>query len=327
MRFEENKDLSSQEATKCLVQVSSTEGAYSRLPSNTTALSRFYHISSSKNLNTAVTLKIFYQAAEDDIHQLRFLTSTDNSPPYNYRILCGGHFTSAYGEITVERFSFYTICKLYAYHGVKGVLSYMEIHYEARLYRSIQPTLLDSGYSWNLYLSVVKKCDIFSHCMKKYIQEEFEDKLKMISSHVVIFDDDCDSITVHHGLKTNSPQNVFLEEVDHDNTLCHEHISDHVEGCPPLLVYNIQGKPNCSLELKFTLDGLQEAKQFTMRQSQFPGKYWIQLSALSYHNSHILIELRPAAPQRSISRSSASSQSEGRAFHFHSVKEGGGCVL
>ena len=157
MRFEENKDLISQEATICLVQVSRTGRAYSGLPSSTKALSRFYHISSSNHLNTAVTLKIFYQAAEDDIHQLRFLTSTDKSPPYNFRILYGGHLTSAYGEITVERFSFCTVSKLCVYHGVKGVLSYMEIHYEARLYRSIQPTLLGSGYSWNLYLSVMKK--------------------------------------------------------------------------------------------------------------------------------------------------------------------------
>ena len=113
MIFEDNKDLSSQEATNCLVQVSSTEGSYSRLPSNTKAFSHFYLISSYKNLNTAVTLKIFSQTAEEDIHQLRFLTSTDNLPPYNYRILYGGQFTSTNGEITVERLSFYTICMLY----------------------------------------------------------------------------------------------------------------------------------------------------------------------------------------------------------------------
>ena len=150
MTFEENMDISSQEATKCLVQESSNEGARSRLPSNTKGFSRFYHISSSKNLNTAVTLKIFYQEAEDDIHKLRFLTSTDNSPPYDYEILYGGSFTSTYGEVTVKRFSFYTICKLYAYHGVKGVLSYMETSFEESLYRSLQPTLLDSGYRLNL---------------------------------------------------------------------------------------------------------------------------------------------------------------------------------
>ena len=89
-----------------------------------------------------------------------------------------------------------------------------------------------------------------------------------------MFNDDCDCITVHYDLKINSPQNVFLEETDHDRTLCHEHICDHVEGCPPLLVYSIHGKPNCSLELKFTLGGLQEAKHFTMHQSHFPGKYF-----------------------------------------------------
>ena len=271
--FEEKQEVISQEEpTKCFVQVSNNEGAYSRLPSSTKPLSRFYHISSSKTLNTAVTLRIFHQAVEEEFHQLRFLTSTDNTPPYNYKILYGGHFNSAYGEITVERFSFYIICKLYAYHGVKGILSYMETTYEARLYRSIQPTPFDSGYRWNLYLSVVKNCYIFTHTMKAYIQEAFEDKLKLVSRHVVIFDDAHDCITVHHNLRTNSIQSVILEEVDHENTLNHMYVSDYVDGCPPLLLYNIHGRPNCSLDLKFTLDGLHEEKQFTIRQSHFPGR-------------------------------------------------------
>ena len=273
MRFEESKDISSYEAVKCTVQVSNTEGAYSRLPSNTKALSRFYHISSSKNLNTAVTLKIFHHAAEDDIHKLRFLTSTDNSPPYNYRILDGGHFTSIYGELTVERFSYYTICMLYVYHGVKGVLSYMETRYEASLHCSIQPTLINSRFRWNLYLSIVKHCDIFRHCVKKYIHEEFQDKLILVYSHVVIFDNECDCITVSPTLTTGSPQNVFLGKVHHENTLCHEHISNYVDGCPPLLVYSIHGDLNCLLELKFTLGGFQEAKQFIVDQFQLPGKH------------------------------------------------------
>ena len=270
MRFEENKDISSQEATKCLVQVSSTEGAYSRLPSNTKAFSRFYHISSSKNLNTAVTLKIFHQAAEEDIHQLRFLTSTDNSPPYDYKILYGGHFTSTYGEITVERFSFYTICKLYAYHGVKGVLSYMETSFEASLYRSLQPTPLDSGYRWNLYLSVVKNCDVFSHCVKRYIQEEYEDRVKLVTGQVVFFSDTHDCVTPQHNLKTNSSQNISLEEPDH-SVLRFVDIIEYVDGRPPLLVYAIHCKPKCSLELKFFLDGLLEPNQLTLRQSHLPG--------------------------------------------------------
>ena len=155
---------------------------------------------------------------------------------------------------------------------MKGVLSYMETSYEARLYRSIQPTIVGSGYRWNLYLSVVKNCYIFTNTMKMYIQEEFEDKLKRVSGDVVIFDDTCEFITVYHSLKTNSPQSVFLDEVDHESTLSHELIRNHIDGCPPLLVYSIHGGPNCSLELKFTLDGLQEEKQFTLRQSHLPGR-------------------------------------------------------
>ena len=271
MRFEENKDISSQEATKCLVQVSSTEGAYSRLPSNTTALSRFYHISSSKNLNTAVTLKIFHQAAEDDIHQLCFLTSTDNSPPYNYRILYGGHFTSSYGEITVERFSFYSIFKLYAYYGVKGVLSYMETTCKASLYRSSRPTPLDSGYRWKIYLSVVKNCEIFTDCMKKYIKEEYQENIMLVSAFVTNLDDPCSSVTADVNFTTNSPTNVILDEPS-SNVLCKTEIIEYVEGHPPLFVYNLYAQQQSSVELKIVLQGFNEDLTFVLRQFDLPGE-------------------------------------------------------
>ena len=270
--FEETQEVHLQETTKCLVQVSKNEGAYSNLPSNAKPLSRFYYISSSKSLNTAVTLRIFHQAAEEDIRQLCFLTSTNNAPPYNYKLLYGGHFTSAYGEITVESFSLYTICQLYAYHGVKGILSYIKRSYEARLYCSIQPTSIDSGYRWSIYLSVVKNCYIFINTMKTYIQEEFEDKLKLVSKHVVIFNNAHDCITVHPNLKTSLPESVLLDEVDHESSLSKELIMHHVDGCPPLLVYRIHGRPSCLLDLKFTLEGLQEEKHFTLHQSDLPGK-------------------------------------------------------
>ena len=191
--------------------------------------------------------------------------STENSE--------GGRFTS-----THVMAGFYTFGMLCAYHGMEGALSYMKTSYEARLYCSIQPTLIGSVYNWNLYLSVVKRCDIFSRCMKKYIEEEFEEKLKMVTRHVVMFDDNCDCMTVQLKLKTNSPQNVFIEEIDHDGTLCHDYIIRHVDGCPPLLTYKIHGKPNCSLKLKFTLHSLTEENHFIIRQYYFPGKYCIKNS-------------------------------------------------
>ena len=273
MKFEENKDLSSQEATKCLVQVSSTAGAYSRRPSNTKALSRFYHISSSKHLNTAVTLKIFHQAAGEEIHQLCFLISTDNSPPYNYRILNGGHFTSAYGEITVKRFSFYTICKLYAYHGVKGLLSYMETTYKASLYRSSRPTSLDSGYRWKVYLSVMKNCEVFTECMKKYIKEEYQENIQLVSALATNSDDpcnSCNSVTAEVNFKTNSPTNVL--DVPNSNVLCKTEINEYVAGHPPLLVYNLYAQQQSSVELKIVLQGFNENLTFVLHQFDLPGE-------------------------------------------------------
>ena len=285
MRFEEKKDLSSQEATKCLVQVSSTEGACSRLPSSTKALSRFYHISSSKNLNTAVTLKIFHQAAEDDIHQLRFLTSNDNSPPYNYRILCGGHFTSAYGEITVERFSFYTIAmlyKLYIYHGVKGVLSYMETSYKASLYRSSQPTPLHSGYMWKIYLSVVKNCEVFTDCMKKYIKEEYQENITLVKAFATLYyDESYPTVSANVNLKTNSPGKVFLDNEPNSNVLCKTVISEYVEGHPPMIVYNLHAQQQSSVELKIVLQGFDEDPTFVLHQFDLPGETLSNIIKLS----------------------------------------------
>ena len=147
----------------------------------------------------------------------------------------------------------------------------------------------------------------------------------MVSRHVVIFDNDCNCITVHHDLRAIPLQNVILDKVDHDNTLCHEHISDNVDGGPPLLVYSIHGIPNCFLELKFTLNGLQEEKHFTMRQSHFPGKYCNETFLLFSFCPYELLELRPTALQRITSMRSASLQTEGRHFIIN-VKFVASCV-
>ena len=93
---------------------------------------------------------------------------------------------------------------------------------------------------------------------------------------------DCNCTTVHHDLRAIPLQNVILDKVDHDNTLCHEHIIDYVDSCPPLLVYSIHGVPNCSLELKFPLNGLQEEKHFTMRQFHFLVSIVMKLSYYSH---------------------------------------------
>ena len=267
MTFEQNKEFDSQEASICFVQVSDTMGQYSKLPENAMAVSRYYHISSSKSLNTAVTLKIFYRTAEKNTGQLHFVTSTDISPPYRYQVLHGGYFTSTYGEITVETFSFYTICRLFVHYGMMGISSYIETRFKASLYRSNQPTPRNR---WNIYLVVVKNCDIFSRMVKRYIQEYYSESVTLVREQIIFLSDNTDHVTVHHNLDTNSPRNISVNEPDHC-ILNHSDISDYVDGLPPLLKYNIGCKFNCSFKLRFTLDGFQKPTHFTLRESDMQG--------------------------------------------------------
>ena len=119
-------------------------------------------------------------------------------------------------------------------------------------------------------MSVVKNCDVFSHCVKRYIQEEYEDRVKLVTGQVVFFSDTHDCVTAQHNLKNNSPQNISLEEPDR-SVLRFTDIIEYVDGRPPLLVYAIHCEPKCSMDLKFFLNGLQEPNQFTLHQSKLPG--------------------------------------------------------
>ena len=267
MTFQQSKEFHSQEASMCFVQISDTAGSDSILPNNAEAVSRYYHISSSKNLNTAVTLKIFYRTAECNTDELYFLTSTDMSPPYNYQILRGGHFTSTYGEITVKTFSFYIICRLYSYYGIRGVLAYiMETKYKASLYCSNQPT---PQSRWNIYLVVVNDYYEFSNSAKTYIQDNYNENVTLVTEQVVFLSDNVGCVTVKHKFR-NSPKNLSVYEPDH-HILNHADIKEYVNGRPPLLKYSIGCSHSCSFNLRFTLDGVQVPKYLTLRESDLQG--------------------------------------------------------
>jgi len=106
-----------------------------------------------------------------------------------------------------------------------------------------------------------------------------------------MLDNSHDCIIAHLELKTNSLQNVFLEEADHNNALSHIDISDFVDGYPPLLIYSIHGKPSCTLELKVTLEGVQDHTQLTLHQFHLPGKnYWRKKKFKNY--IHIILFFR-----------------------------------
>ena len=269
--FEDDKDLLLHAAIKFSVQVSDSEGSYARLPSKIDVVSPVFHISSSQKLSSSATVKIFHQASDVDIEQLRFLTSTDNQPPYDYQIVQGGHFTSTYGEISVQHFSFFTICNLGFHHGVKGVLSFMEKKVEASLYCSSRPKLVKSGYTWNIYLSVVKHCGIFSHSVKKYIKENLQDSVQLVPGQVHLLDNIPKSITAYHQFHPSSPADVILTEPTCKD-LMRTDIKRYVSGLPPLLVYSLHFKSLCSLVLKIRLEGIGKETIFTVCDIHLPGK-------------------------------------------------------
>ena len=269
--FNEDKDLRSQAAIKCSVQVSDSEGSYARLPSNTEVVSPVFRVSSSQKLNSSATVKIFHQASNLDIDQLRFLTSTDAQPPYDYHIVQDGHFTPTYGEISVQQSSFVTICNLGFHYGVKGVLSYMEKACEASLYCSSRPKLVRSGYMWNIYLSVTKNCDIFSRFVKKYIKEKHQEDVTLVTGQVLYFNAINKQVTAHHHFDPSSAADVTLFEPS-CKSLKRKDIKNFVSGRPPLLEYSLHSKSLCSLELKITLEGFEKETTFTLTDVHLPGE-------------------------------------------------------
>ena len=232
MWFEENKQCKSEEATEIVIRVSDIVGQYSTLPRQTEVVSQVYFISSAKKLNTSVTLKMLHCAKDKDIDKLSFLTCRIHEPPCVYRFLSGGNFTSSYGEITVQRFSFITISRFLFQHGLKGILYYLEKSYEAALHYSAQPKQIGSDLKWNLYLCVTKNCRVFRSYLKEYIEEQHHDHIQLCSANVARFNDtdDCISASVNCQVLENArvyePDTAIMHKTD---------IKRYVDGCPPLL--------------------------------------------------------------------------------------------
>ena len=288
MTFHQHKEFHSQEVSRCFtpsicfVQMSDTAGSGSRLPNNAESVSRYYHISSSNNLNTAVTLKIFYRKAENDTDQLHFLTSTDVSPPYNYKVVHGGYFTSTYGEITVETFSIYTICRLVFHYGLEGILANMENKYKASLYCS---NLATRESRWrNIYLVVVKNENIFSHSVLTYIQNKYKKNVTLVREQVVSLCDNINRVTASYEWveEPELSQKVSVNE-PYPHILNCDDIRDYDDGhCPPLLKYSIGCSSDCSFVLKFVLDGV-EPNSITLCDSDLPGiLYYVFCFVSSY---------------------------------------------
>ena len=273
LKFGEDKDHRLQDATKFSIQKFNSEGAYSRLPSNSEVASQVYFINSSKPHKSTATVRIYHQAREVDIDRLCFLTSTDEQPPYDFNFLKGGHFTSAYGEITVQRFSFLTICRLVKQLGFRGVLYYMEKSYEASLYHSMQPASRGSQFQWHLYLSVTKNCQVFRSCLKDYIKEEYKEDVKLVDKCIVKLNRTVDSITVSASLGTSPPSQdeVCLHEPG-TTSLKKSNVKNYTDGCPPAYVYRILAIPNCKFKIEFAMEGFEESCKFNLHHDNLQGE-------------------------------------------------------
>ena len=278
MKLEEDKDQRYHGTTKFSIQKFSSEGSYSRLPSNSEVASQVYFINSSKPLKTTATIRIYHRAGEIDIDQLCFLTSTDKQPPYDFNILKGGRFTSAYGEVTVERFSFFTIIRCFKQLGFRGVLYYTEKSYEASLYHSKQPSSQGSQFKWNLYLSVTKNCHVFRSCLKHYIKEEFNEDVELVSKCIVKLNRTADSITASVSLGTSPPSQdqVCLYEPD---TISFEKtdIRNYIDGCPPAFVYRLLAMQNSKFNIEFVMKGFEKNCKFNLHQYHLQGERTIGL--------------------------------------------------
>ena len=273
MKLDEDKDHGIHDATKFSIQKFNSEGSYSRLPSNSEVASQVYFINSSKQIKRTATIRIYHQAREVDIDKLSFLTSTDEQPPYDFNILKGGHFTSAYGEITVERFSFFTLCHLVKQHGFRGVLYYMEKSYEASLYHSKQPLSQGSKFKWNLYLSVTKNCQVFRSCLKAYIKKEYDDDVKLVDKCIVKLNRAVDSITVSTSLGTSPPSQdeVYLREAA-TTSLKKSKVEDYTDGCPPAFNYRLFAIPDSKFKIEFDMEGFEETCKFNLHMDDLQGE-------------------------------------------------------
>ena len=266
----EDSDLPS-EASECPVHISAGGSGAFRYPSTVEAASRFYHIDCPKQLHASVTIRIQHTVPEEDIQHLCFITCSEDKPPYDYNIIHGGHFTPTHGEITVTKFSLYSVGRLLTKFGVKGVLSLIEKSYEASLYLSARPTLLASGSnSWNIYFSAVKNCSIFKKSVESYIRNEYEDEVKLVSRSVVRFNNTQEYVTVLTKYKTKKKDDEVSLEPSGCCSLKKIDISSYVDACPPHIKFILEAKPGCSMKMKFKLDGCQEPNNFFILRHSVP---------------------------------------------------------
>ncbi len=265
VQFEGNQ---SGDRSNTTISISTGSVAPSRFSHKLKPVSRVYDFSCSKKLKTPVTIRIKHEAP-DDVQNLCFVTCDENQPDH-FKIIRGGTFTRDYGELVVSKLSWYTIGRLFSRFRVRGILSVLEKSYESSLYCSSTLHQLPFSRQYcDIYLSVVKNCGIFKKCVENYIKEEYREDVKLVSRHVVHFNDKDRDVTVHYTCVPTS-ESVHLDEPD--RTYLHKlDISSYVDACPPYLKFRLNFEPDKQVEVKFKLEGFKNTETHTLRSSHLPG--------------------------------------------------------
>ena len=235
-------------------------GAF-RYPDNVEPASKNYHIDCPKNVS--VKIRIYHNVHEYNIQHLCFITCSEDKPPYDYTIVHGGNFTSKFGEVVVTKFSMYALGLLVKYR-VKGLLSLMEKSYVASMHRSLHPRHNRSGFSWNIYISAVKNCDIFKKSIQNYIKEEYKDDVELITTEIVRFSGIESNVTAIPTCEPNLHEVGCLESLGHP-AIQKIDMSRFVDARPPHIKFVLVIMPHCralSMKIKFTLRGLEEPNNF-----------------------------------------------------------------
>ena len=261
------------EARECSINVSAGERGAFRYPNKeyVKPASKMFYIQCPKHLKN-VTIRIKHNVAKEDIDHLRFITCSEDQPPYNFNILENGDFTSTYGEITVKKpsHSFCSIVQLLITHRVKGILSIMEKSIGASLYCSLQPKLESSGYySWNIYVSAVKNCLIFRKYMQEYIVQEYNDDVKFVATKLLELTQKEASVTVSTQCEADMRKNCHIEAAG-SSSIRKVDIIRFVEGCPPHIKFVLQVNHKLcgsALKVTFTLHGFKEPTKFNLHLS------------------------------------------------------------
>ena len=112
-----------------------------------------------------------------------------------------------------------------------------------------------------------KDYDVFSCWVKKYVEDNYNESVALVTEQVVLLSDNVNCVTATD-LKKKSSQNFSVYEPDH-HILNHAHIRGYVDGRPPPLKYSIgcSCSSNCSFILKFTRYGVQEPNCLTLCES------------------------------------------------------------